>query len=165
MLYVSRFVSDRDRDPELWATIWQAKAPPTLNLIGAYNLGGDERVFIWEGDTVADLQFMDSFNDVGRLDTSPAFDRTVGWQNAFTGNIEAFGGTCAPVHLGPKNRSMRHWTSGVADSARQHRMPPEGAHASAQPSERKWTPANRSPRREAPDFWARADREKSGRTA
>jgi hypothetical protein len=33
---------------------------------------------------------MDSFNDVGRLDTSPAFDRTVGWQNAFTGNIEAF---------------------------------------------------------------------------
>ena len=92
MLYVSRFVSDRDRDPELWATIWQAKAPPTLNLIGAYNLGGDERVFIWEGDPVADLQFMDSFNDVGRLDTSPACDRTVGWQNAFTGNIEAFEG-------------------------------------------------------------------------
>jgi hypothetical protein len=90
MLYVSRFVSERDRDPELWATIWQAKAPPTLNLIGAYNLGGDERVFIWEGETVADLQFMDGFNDVGRLDTTPAFDRTVGWQNAFTGNIEEF---------------------------------------------------------------------------
>ncbi|MDP6824449.1 MAG: hypothetical protein QF554_14275 [Dehalococcoidia bacterium] len=90
MLYVSRFVSDRDRDPELWATIWQAKAPPTLKLIGAYNLGGDERVFIWEGETVADLQFMDSFNDVGRLDTSPAFDRTVGWQHAFAGNLEAF---------------------------------------------------------------------------
>ncbi len=90
MLYVSRFVSDRDRDPELWATIWQAKAPPTLKLIGAYNLGGDERVFIWEGETPADLQFMDSFNDVGRLDTSPAFDRSVGWQNAFAGNIEAF---------------------------------------------------------------------------
>lgn len=90
MLYVSRFVSERDRDPELWATIWQAKAPPTLKLIGAYNLGGDERVFIWEGESAADLQFMDSFNDVGRLETSPAFDRTVGWQNAFAGNIEAF---------------------------------------------------------------------------
>ncbi len=90
MLYVSRFVSDRDRDPELWATIWQAKVPPTLKLIGAYNLGGDERVFIWEGETTADLQFMDSFNDIGRLDTSPAFDRTVGWQNAFAGNLEAF---------------------------------------------------------------------------
>lgn len=42
MHYVSRFVSDRDRDPELWATIWQAKAPPTLNLIGAYNLDASE---------------------------------------------------------------------------------------------------------------------------
>ena len=41
MLYASRFVSDRDRDPELWATIWQAKAPPTLNLIGAYNPAGN----------------------------------------------------------------------------------------------------------------------------
>lgn len=78
MLYVSRFVSDRDRDPELWVTIWQAEAPPTLNLIGAYNLSGDERLFVWEGETTADLQFMDRFNQVGRLETSPAFDRTTG---------------------------------------------------------------------------------------
>ncbi|MBT3942579.1 MAG: hypothetical protein HOC77_13705 [Chloroflexi bacterium] len=100
MLYVSRFVSDRDRDPELWATIWQAKAPPTLNLIGAYNLGGDERVFIWEGETTADLQFMDSFNDVGRLDTSPAFDRTVGWKHAFAANIAEF-------EVNMRSRSLR----------------------------------------------------------
>ena len=61
MLYVSRFVSDRARDPELWATIWQAEVPPTLKLIGAYNLGGDERVFIWEGETTADLQLHGQF--------------------------------------------------------------------------------------------------------
>ena len=90
MLYVSRFVSDRDRDPELWVTIWQAEAPPTLNLIGAYNLSGDERLFVWEGETTADLQFMDRFNQVGRLETSPAFDRTTGWQKAFAGDINGF---------------------------------------------------------------------------
>ena len=69
MLYVSRFVSDRARDPELWATIWQAEVPATLKLIGAYNLGGDERVFIWEGETTADLQVMDSVNPIGRTKT------------------------------------------------------------------------------------------------
>lgn len=90
MLYVSRFVSDRARDPELWATIWQAEVPPTLKLIGAYNLGGDERIFIWEGETTADLQFMDSFNQIGRMETTPAFDRTTGWQMAFSGDIEGF---------------------------------------------------------------------------
>ena len=90
MLYVSRFVSDRDRDPELWVTIWQAEAPPTLNLIGAYNLSGDERLFVWEGETTADLQFMDRFNQVGRLETSPAFDRTTGWQKASAGAIDGF---------------------------------------------------------------------------
>lgn len=92
MLYVSTFVSPRDRDPELWATIWQAKAPPTLTLLAAYNLSGNERVFVWEGSTVADLQFMDAFNQVGTLHTTPAFDRTDGWQAAFAGDLEGFRG-------------------------------------------------------------------------
>ena len=56
MLYVSIFTSDRERDPELWATIWQGTAPPTLKLLAAYNLGDDRRVFIWEGEGAADLQ-------------------------------------------------------------------------------------------------------------
>jgi hypothetical protein len=90
VLYVSTFTSDRDRDPELWATIWQAKAPPTLHLIAAYNLGGNDRVFVWEGSTVADLQFMDAFNQVGILQTTPAFDRTDGWRAAFAGDLEGF---------------------------------------------------------------------------
>ena len=90
MLYLSILTSDRTRDPELWATIWQGNPPPSVNLIGAYNLGNDKRVFIWEGETVADIQFMDRFNEVGVLETYPAFDRSFGWRCAFAKDIEGF---------------------------------------------------------------------------
>jgi hypothetical protein len=90
VLYVSIFTSDRERDPELWAVIWNAKAPPTLKLHGAYNLADDRRIFVWEGETVADLQYMDRFNHVGRLETTPAFDRTAGWRCAFAQDLDAF---------------------------------------------------------------------------
>ena len=90
MLFVSILTSDRSRDPELWATIWNGQAPPSINLIGAYNLGNDKRVYIWEGEVQADIQFMDRFNEVGSLETYPAFDRTAGWRQAFEKNIDAF---------------------------------------------------------------------------
>ena len=90
MLIVSILTSDRSRDPELWATIWNGQAPPSINLIGAYNLGNDKRVFIWEGESQADMQFMDRFNEIGILETHPAFDRTAGWRDAFEKNIDAF---------------------------------------------------------------------------
>ena len=90
MLYVSILTSDRERDPELWATIWNGSAPPSVNLVGAYNLAGNQRVFIWEGESVADLQFMDRFNEVGVLDTKPAFDRTEGWRLAMAKDLEGF---------------------------------------------------------------------------
>jgi hypothetical protein len=90
MLYASIFTSERERDPELWATIWQRAAPPSLNLIGAYNLAGNQRLYLWEGESVADLQFMDAFNDVGVLETFPAFDRTAGWITAFAGDLDGF---------------------------------------------------------------------------
>ena len=72
MFFVSILTSDRERDPELWATIWNGEGPPSLKLIGAYNLASNQRVFIWEGESVADLQFMDRFNEVGVLETWPA---------------------------------------------------------------------------------------------
>ncbi len=90
MLFVSILTSDRARDPELWATVWHGGAPPSIDLIGAYNLGNDKRVFIWEGETVADTQFMDRFNEVGVLETYPAFDRTEGWRAAFGKDIVGF---------------------------------------------------------------------------
>jgi hypothetical protein len=53
-------------------------------------MGNDKRVFIWEGEALADIQFMDRFNEVGVLETSPAFDRTAGWRAAFAKDIETF---------------------------------------------------------------------------
>lgn len=47
-------------------------------------------MFVWEGESVADLQFMDAFNHVGELTTFPAFDRTGGLQAAFAGDIDRF---------------------------------------------------------------------------
>ncbi len=90
MLYVSILTSDRELDPELWAVIWQAKAPADLKLHGAYNLAGNKRLYLWETDSVAGLQFMDNFNFIGELVTYPAFDRTAGWTAAFAGDLEAF---------------------------------------------------------------------------
>ena len=90
MLYVSILTSERSRDPELWGTIWQGETPPSINIIGAYNLANNKRVFIWEGESVADLQFMDRFNHVGVLETYPAFDRTRGWTLAFAKDIDTF---------------------------------------------------------------------------
>ncbi len=90
MLFISILTSDRERDPELWAVIWQGAAPPTLKLHQAFNLAGNKRVFIWEGEGAADLQFMDRFNYVGLLETFPAFNRSLGWQHAFAGDLDAF---------------------------------------------------------------------------
>ena len=90
MLYVSILTSDRTKDPELWATIWQGSPPQSINLIGAYNLGNDKRVFVWEGEAIADIQFMDRFNEVGVLETYTAFDRTEGWRAAFAKDIDGF---------------------------------------------------------------------------
>jgi len=89
MLFVSILTSERARDPELWATIWNG-APGRVTLIGAYNLANNKRVFIWEGDSAADLQFMDRFNEAGVMETSPAFDRTDGWRFAFAHDLEGF---------------------------------------------------------------------------
>lgn len=107
MLFVSLFTSDRERDPELWAVIWNGKAPPTLKLHGAYNLSDNRRIFVWEGETAADLRYMDRFNQVGRIETTPAFDRTAGWACAFRQDLEGFraltgGGTEAAAR--PQNQ-------------------------------------------------------------
>ncbi len=106
MLFVSILTSDRARDPELWATIWQGGAPPSLKVIGAYNLADDRRVFIWEGESSADLQFMDRFNQVGVLETCPVFDRTLGWRDAFAKDLDTFGARMLE-QAGPRQDAAR----------------------------------------------------------
>ena len=90
MLFVSIFTSDRRRDPELWATVWQSTPPPSMELIGAYNLGSNKRVFIWKAESEADLRFMDRLNDVGVLETYPVFDRTYGWRMVLAGDLDSW---------------------------------------------------------------------------
>ncbi|GAB4327897.1 MAG: hypothetical protein Kow0010_11600 [Dehalococcoidia bacterium] len=88
MLYVSIFRSDRARDPELWAIMWQGNAPSTLKILHVYNLMTDTRIFVWEGESIADVRYMDRLNLVGKLETSVALDQTVGWQAAFAGDLD-----------------------------------------------------------------------------
>ncbi|MGE0599848.1 MAG: hypothetical protein AB7J35_10745 [Dehalococcoidia bacterium] len=89
MLHVSILTSDRSRDPELWATVWQGKAPPTLKILAVYNLASHKRLFVWEGEGRRDIQYIDRLNQVGVLETYVAFDQTGGWQHAFAGDLEA----------------------------------------------------------------------------
>ncbi|MGE3075262.1 MAG: hypothetical protein AB7N24_16015 [Dehalococcoidia bacterium] len=76
MLHVSILTSDRSRDPELWATVWQGKAPPTLKILAVYNLASQKRLFVWEGEGRRDIQYIDRLNQVGVLETFVAFDQT-----------------------------------------------------------------------------------------
>lgn len=88
MLHVSILTSDRSRDPELWATVWQGQAPPTLKILAVYNLASHKRVFVWDGEGRADVQYIDRLNEVGELETFAAFDQTGGWQCAFAGDLD-----------------------------------------------------------------------------
>ena len=90
MMYVSILTSDRERDPELWATLWQGEAPKGLEFVAVYNLQNDTRVFVIEADPPQLIGWMDRFNAVGNIVSTPAVDRTEGWRDGLAGNIDAF---------------------------------------------------------------------------
>lgn len=70
--------------------IWNGQAPPTFKLHDAYNLADNRRVFIWESESAAGLTFRDRFNHIGKQETTPASDRTGGWQHTFAPNLGGF---------------------------------------------------------------------------
>ena len=90
MLFVSILTSDRTLDPELWATLWQGKPAPSITIKGAYNLTNNKRVIIWEGESAADIQYIDRLNEVGLLETYPAIDRTSAFQATFAKDLDGF---------------------------------------------------------------------------
>lgn len=90
MLFVSILTSDRARDPELWATLWQGKPAPSITIKGAYNLTNNKRVIVWEAESPADIQYIDRLNEVGLLETYPAIDRTEAFQATFSKNLDGF---------------------------------------------------------------------------
>ncbi len=90
MQFVSILTSDRERDPELWATLWQGEAPKGLEIVAVYNLQNDTRVFIINADPPQAIGWLDRLNAVGTIVTTPAFDRTQGWSDAFARDIDGF---------------------------------------------------------------------------
>ena len=59
MLFVSVLRSERARDPELWATLWNGPAPKGLEIVAVYNLENDTRIFVIEADPPAAIGWMD----------------------------------------------------------------------------------------------------------
>jgi hypothetical protein len=123
MLHVSILTSDRARDPELWATVWQGKAPPTLKILAAYNLASHKRLFVWEGEGRDDIQYIDRLNEVGELETFVAFDQTGGWQCAFAGDLDGMqkwfeerGRTAGQIEVAMDLRSRGHYAANTASA-------------------------------------------------
>ncbi len=90
MLFVSILTSDRERDPELWATLWQGGAPDGLQFVAVYNLQHNMRVFVINADPPQSIGWLDRLNAVGTIVTTPAFDHTQGWSDALARDIDGF---------------------------------------------------------------------------
>lgn len=98
--------------------MWQGKAPATLKILAAYNLASNKRLFIWEGEGRADVQYIDRLNEVGVLETFAAFDQTGGWQCAFAGDLDGMrqwfldrGRTPAQIEAAMDLRSRGHYAA------------------------------------------------------
>ncbi len=90
MLFVSILTSDRERDPELWATLWQGDAPDGLQFVAVYNLQNNTRIFVINADPPDAIGWLDRLNAVGTIVTTPAFDHTQGWSDALARDIDGF---------------------------------------------------------------------------
>jgi len=92
MIYVGLLRSERIRDYEFWAVLWQGPPPPNdFELIGAYNLMTDLRVIIFKAESTASIRFLDRFNFVGNFECHPALDQTEGYVRAFARDAEKLG--------------------------------------------------------------------------
>lgn len=92
MIYVGLLRSERVRDYEFWAVLWQGPPPPNdFALIAAYNLMTDLRVIIFKAESTASIRFLDRFNFVGHFECHPALDQTNGYAHAFARDAEKLG--------------------------------------------------------------------------
>jgi len=84
MIYVGLLRSERVRDYELWAVLWQGPPPPKdFEVIGAYNLMTDLRVIVFKAESTASIRFLDRLNFIGKFECHPALDQTEGYVHAF----------------------------------------------------------------------------------
>lgn len=66
MLFVGLFRTDRARDYEFWSVLWQGQGPPAdFELVAAYNLLTDLRVFVFKAESIGSIRWLDRLNMVG----------------------------------------------------------------------------------------------------
>jgi hypothetical protein len=91
MLYVGQFRTDRTRDLEFWAVLWQGRhVPADLKLVAAYNLLSDLRIIVFEAESIASIRWLDRLNFVGHFECQPALDQTEGYHAAFGRDVTRF---------------------------------------------------------------------------
>ncbi|MGO9452440.1 MAG: hypothetical protein ACLQDV_15580 [Candidatus Binataceae bacterium] len=92
MLFVGLLRSERVRDYEFWAVLWQgAKPPKDFKLIAAYNLMTDLRVIVFEAESTESIRHLDRLNFIGHFECHPALDQTDGYRMVFARDTEGLG--------------------------------------------------------------------------
>jgi hypothetical protein len=91
MLFVGLLRSERLRDREFWAVLWQGEGPPPdFELIAAYNLLTDLRVLVFTAESIGSIRWLDRLNMVGSFECHPALDQTDGYQSVMARDLEHF---------------------------------------------------------------------------
>jgi hypothetical protein len=91
MLFVGLLRSERARDREFWAVLWQGGGPPPdFELLGAYNLLTDLRVLLFRAETIQSIRWLDRLNMVGSFECHPALDQTDGYRAVVARDLDHF---------------------------------------------------------------------------
>ena len=91
MLFVGLFRTERARDREFWAVLWQGGGPPPdFELVAAYNLLTDLRVLVFKAETIESIRWLDRLNMVGSFECHPALDQTEGYQSVVRRDLDRF---------------------------------------------------------------------------
>jgi hypothetical protein len=101
LLYVGVLESDRARDRQFWACLWQGRDKPRdIRIRHAFNLMTNTRVIVFEASTTEAQSYFDRFNLVGKWAAHPSLDQTIGYQAAIASNPDPLGPMYAQRGLG-----------------------------------------------------------------
>lgn len=101
LLYVGVLNSDRARDRQFWACLWQGRDKPRdIRIRYAFNLMTQTRVIVFEASTTEAQSYFDRFNLVGKWAAHPSLDQTIGYQAAIASDPSPLGPMYAQRGLG-----------------------------------------------------------------
>ncbi len=91
MLFVGLLRTERARDREFWAVLWQGEGPPPdFELLAVYNLMTDLRVLVFRAESAESIRFLDRLNMVGSFECHPALEQTEGYRAVMARDVEQF---------------------------------------------------------------------------